>query len=283
MPSDICSWARTIERYEEIPEVFKKYYNENFPNLDSFLMGICAPADRWGSKRTNEKLILLYDDKVIFFERIKNKVEAILYPIQNISYIENGSILLYSWIKISGIVNGETKSFVVEYNTVVDDMFKAVIDKLRTSLCNMEVLSGKKESYSFDCLCAINFKFMNYAKRAILNGEEVINFLYQPEIKVPYLKFFRKVKCSSHMIIYTDKELIILKEEDINSTKTTKYGGIWIYIPINKVLNVSVDETEDGYLNLNITVYGSEVFKLVFECSQKEDLEKLINQISKNL
>jgi len=77
---------------------------------------------------------LLYADKVIFFERVKNKVEAVLYPIQNISYIENGSILLYSWIKISGVVNGETKSFVVEYNTVVDDMFKAVIDKLRTSL-----------------------------------------------------------------------------------------------------------------------------------------------------
>ncbi|ADL43291.1 hypothetical protein COB47_2029 [Caldicellulosiruptor obsidiansis OB47] len=77
---------------------------------------------------------MLYADKVIFFERVKNKVEAVLYPIQNISYIENGSILLYSWIKIGGVVNGETKSFVVEYNTVVDDMFKAVIDKLRTSL-----------------------------------------------------------------------------------------------------------------------------------------------------
>lgn len=31
MLPDIGFWARTIERYEEIPDIFKKYYNENFP------------------------------------------------------------------------------------------------------------------------------------------------------------------------------------------------------------------------------------------------------------
>ncbi|AIS52914.1 hypothetical protein TKV_c17630 [Thermoanaerobacter kivui] len=58
MPSDINSWARTIKGYEEIPEIFKKYYDENFQDSRRFLNGVYAPADSWGKRKTNEKLIL---------------------------------------------------------------------------------------------------------------------------------------------------------------------------------------------------------------------------------
>lgn len=54
----------------------------------------------------------------------------------------------------------------------------------------------------------------------------MINFLYQPEIKIPYLKFFEKIKFTSHILIYTDKELIMLKEEDIKFTKFIRYNVI---------------------------------------------------------
>lgn len=107
---------------------------------------------------------MLYDDKVIFFERLKNKVEDVLYPIQNISYIENGSILLYSWIKGSGVIDGETKSFIVEYNTVVDNIFKPIIERVRVALSDIEMSFVKEELHDFYCLSTINFKFINYAK-----------------------------------------------------------------------------------------------------------------------
>ncbi|MGI1690793.1 hypothetical protein [Thermoanaerobacter uzonensis] len=281
MPSDVDSWARNVRDYSEIPEIFKFYYDENFKDSSQFLNAIYAPADSWGRKKTNDKLILLYENSIVFLESIKGNIDAVSYPIQNINYIENGSILLYSWLKINGDVNGETKSSLVEYNTVVENIFKPIIDELRISLCDIDVREGEEELHIFDCLRDVNYKFMNYAKKAVLNGEKVIDFLYQQEIKVPYLKFFTRIKSTSHMIIFTNKELIILQEENAKSIKDAKYGGIWIYIPIHKILNAYIDEEETKFLNLSINVSGSNVFKSRFESSQKEKVEGLIEQINK--
>lgn len=281
MPSDIDSWARNVRDYSEIPEIFKFYYDENFKDLTQFLNAIYAPADSWGRKKTNDKLILLYENSIVFLESVKGNINVVSYPIQNINYIENGSILLYSWLKINGDVNGETKSSLVEYNTVVENIFKPIIDELRISLCDIDVREVEEELHIFDCLRDVNYKFMNYAKKAVLNGEKVIDFLYQADIKVPYFKFFKKLKSTSHMIIFTNKELIILEEENVKSTKDAKYGGIWIYIPVHKILNAYIDEEETGFLNLSINVSGSNVFKSRFESSQKEKVERLVEQINK--
>lgn len=281
MPSDIDSWARNVKDYSEIPEIFKFYYDENFKDSTQFLNAIYAPADSWGRKKTNDKLILLYENSIVFLESVKGNIDAVSYPIQNINYIENGSILLYSWLKINGDVNGETKSSLVEYNTVVENIFKPIIDELRISLCDIDVREVEEELHIFDCLRDVNYKFMNYAKKAVLNGEKVIDFLYQREIKVQYLKFFTRIKSTSHMIIFTNKELIILQEENAKSIKDVKYGGIWIYIPVHKILNAYIDEEETGFLNLSINVSGSNVFKSRFEFSQKEKVKRLVEQINK--
>ncbi|EGD51121.1 hypothetical protein TheetDRAFT_2057 [Thermoanaerobacter ethanolicus JW 200] len=280
MPS-IDSWARTIKDYSEIPEMFKSYYDKNFKDSTRFLNAVYTPADSWGRRKTNDKLMFLYENNVVFLEKMKNSINAVSYPIENINYIENGSILLYSWLKINGNIEGETRSFVLEYNTVVENIFKPIIEKLRILLCDIETSDKEKEIDDFDCLRDINYKFMNYAKKAVLNGEKVIDFLYQADIKVPYFKFFKKLKSTSHMIIFTNKELIILQEENAKSIKDVKYGGIWIYIPVHKILNAYIDEEETGFLNLSINVSGSNVFKSRFEFSQKEKVEGLIEQINK--
>ncbi|EIV99520.1 LOW QUALITY PROTEIN: hypothetical protein ThesiDRAFT1_0499 [Thermoanaerobacter siderophilus SR4] len=277
MPSDIDSWARNVKDYSEIPEIFKFYYDENFKDSTQFLNAIYAPADSWGRRKTNDKLMFLYENNVVFLEKMKNSINAVSYPIENINYIENGSILLYSWLKINGNIEGETRSFVLEYNTVVENIFKPIIEKLRILLCDIETSDKEKEIDDFDCLRDINYK----AKKAVLNGEKVIDFLYQADIKVPYFKFFKKLKSTSHMIIFTNKELIILQEENAKSIKDVKYGGIWIYIPVHKILNAYIDEEETGFLNLSINVSGSNVFKSRFEFSQKEKVERLVEQINK--
>ncbi|EMT38231.1 hypothetical protein V7D15_03805 [Thermoanaerobacter thermohydrosulfuricus] len=281
MPSDINSWARTIKDYSEIPEMFKSYYDKNFKDSTRFLNAVYAPADSWGRRKTNDKLMFLYENNVVFLEKMKNNINAVSYPIENINYIENGSILLYSWLKINGNIEGETRSFVLEYNTVVENIFKPIIEKLRILLCDIETYDKEKEIDDFDCLRDINYKFMNYAKKAVLNGEKVIDFLYQADIKVPYFKFFKKLKSTSHMIIFTNKELIILEEENVKSTKDAKYGGIWIYIPVYKILSAYIDEAETGFLNLSINVYGANAFKSVFESSKKENVQRLAEQINK--
>ncbi|HHW57856.1 MAG TPA: hypothetical protein GXX15_09385 [Clostridia bacterium] len=281
MPSDIDSWARNVRDYSEIPEIFKSYYDENFGKSTQFLNAVYAPADSWGRRKTNDKFMFLYENEVVFFEKMKNSINAVSYPIENINYIENGSILLYSWLKINGNIEDETRSFVLEYNTVVENIFKPIIEKLRILLCDIEMSNKEGEINDFDCLRDVNYKFMNYAKKAVLNGEKVIDFLYQVDIKVPYFKFFKKLKSTSHMIIFTNKELIILEEESVKSTKDAKYGGIWIYIPLYKILSACIDKEENGFLNLVINISGSNTFKSTFEHSKKEEIEQLAERINK--
>jgi len=281
MPSDMDSWARPVRDYKDIPEIFRSYYDKNLGKSVGFLNAVYAPADSWGKRKTNEKLLILFETDIVFLENVKNNITSVFYPIQNINYIENGSILLYSWIKINGEVNGETKSSLVEYNTVVESIFKPIINKLRILLCDIDISEISEETCVFDCLIDIDYKFMNYAKNAILNGEKVIDFIYQREIKVPYLKLFTRIKSTSHMAILTNKELIILKEENAKSTKDARYGGIWIYIPVHKILSAYIEKDEIGFLNLVINISGFNTFKSVFEISIRERVEQLVEKINR--
>lgn len=136
MKSDMDSWARLIKTYDMMPDDFKGFLNDNISTYDPFPYVIYAPADRWGARKTNPKLLCLCDNKLFIFEKTKTDMISHCFLFEDIIDIEKGSVLLYSWIKITGKPNGILLSPIIEFNTVVDYLFKPIIEILRKKIPN---------------------------------------------------------------------------------------------------------------------------------------------------
>ena len=100
MASITSSWARRVTSYDAIPEIFREF----IPIEGQFPYIIYSPPDSWGKRKTNAKLIALYEDRILVLEKTKEEVIRASYQLPDINYIEHATILLYSWISVNGFV-----------------------------------------------------------------------------------------------------------------------------------------------------------------------------------
>jgi len=272
--SDMDSWARVIDSYDKVPEAFQAFirFHDFFPYI------IYAPSDNWGRRRTNAKLICLYNDEFRILEQVKDKVNEACYYFHDIQYIETGTILLYSWICVDGLVDHKNTKSVVEFNSTVRQLFQPLIEKLRAGIHQIKAIEKGMELAKLDYLGRLNYKFFNYSHDAILSGEKIVYTLYQPDIYIKYLKFFHRIQVSACLLIVTDKELIIIQDDERNKNSNHKkgYGGIWVYIPLKKITGLSLDYNEEKALILLTIDLCQHRMRLFFGASQFEQLNSLV-------
>jgi hypothetical protein len=113
---------------------------------------------------------------------------------------------------------------------------------------------------------------MNFAKHSLLAGERVIYSILQPEIRktmltVPGRTLYKTVS-PTHMSILTDRELILIREDAVRR-KEDRYGGIWDYIPLSKIVSLSVSENADDLLVLAVKLPAHTGFEFLFQASAK--------------
>jgi hypothetical protein len=275
MPSTTASWARPIQSFEEIPNAFKEF----LPQSELFPYIIYSPTDSWGEKQTNAKLTCMYRDKIVVLEVIKGKVNTVCYWFNDIDYIEHGTMLLYSWIGIHGFVDGKLSNSIVEYNSVVTPYFHPIVKAIRQIHPISETIGDNQDLSKLDYLNILNYKFFNYSHESILTGEEIVRTVYQPAVYEKFMLFLTRIVTLSHLTILTNKELIIIKEEELIEVKrksNVKNGGVWVYIPLHKILNITIDSNKRiNLLTLVISVKQNTI-KLTFSSPKRRDLEAFI-------
>jgi hypothetical protein len=130
----------------------------------------------------------------------------------------------------------------------------------------------------------LNFKFMNYARRSILPGEKVLQSILQPAIRVQIFKMlnlpFSRTITPAHITILTDKELITIQDEATKLwDKGVEYGGIWKYIPLNRITSASLGQREDNLFVLSIYLCAGDRIETLFAASNEHELRLLLEQI----
>lgn len=288
---DTNFWARQIKTPQELPESFTAFFETlQYPNEFPYM--VFAPPDKSYHKKTTPKLLVLQEDRIWIAEKHKKQIETTCFLFQDINYIETGMLLLQSWMKINGIIDGQTTTITVEYNTVSESFFKPIIAKIRTTIYNLgtqDFINGqhKKELSKFDVLMKTSFKYMNYGKHSLLPGERLHRFIFQPDIRVTFLKFFQRVLTFTHLAILTDHELILIKDDDslkpirrIEYIHHIRYGGIWRYIPISKVIEIKIEDVPtQGIVKLTVLFQGGIVMSSLFSLFRRPELEALIHNI----
>jgi hypothetical protein len=144
------------------------------------------------------------------------------------------------------------------------------------------------EKAKFDYLATENFKFMNFAIESLVNGEKVLQILWQPKISRPLVSIgrhvlYRATVSVAHLLVLTDKEIILIKDDERSIDKRgVKYGGIWGYVPLKNVHSISLSDRADDLLGLSLTLSpGQRKLDILFEASRRREVVEFQSELEK--
>lgn len=277
------AWAKRLYSLAEVPEIYRGFFN----TLPLFPYTVLTPSYEGFLVKVNPKLVCSFDNQIYVLEYRSNRLEVTCYPVQQVSYIEAGTILLKSWIKISGVTPNGLASSTFQFSSVTAYLLYPIIEPIRlTSPSSNLPTDLQTERDKFDYLLNLHFKFMNYARHSILPGEQVVASLLQPEIQTRVLtllnKTFYHTISPAHLSILTDRELITIKEDvEIQTGHGTRYGGIWTYIPLNKITGMTLAERDSATLTLSIHLPENDEVSFIFTMGNRSELEQFVDQLEK--
>jgi hypothetical protein len=75
----------------------------------------------------------------------------------------------------------------------------------------------------------------------------------------------------------TNRELIMIREQLLQNRKDN-YGGIWDYIPLNKIATLSVNPKDENLLTLSIRMLTDGQLEFLFQAALKEEFDQLVEQ-----
>lgn len=273
------TWARVIRSHEGLPEPYWEAASSLLDPSREFPYTILTPAYETFRTRVSEKLVWALDRKVYVLERSGKSVTAICYPMDEIQYVEVSSMLLDYRVTIHG-QNGQgvLASSIFKCSTATDYLFTPLLRKIRLPDALSHDMDRIRDTASFDQWSRSNFKFMNLARNSLLGGENVVCAILQPEIKAERFRilgrtYYRTIS-PTHTSILTDQELIMIREEALQDRKD-KYGGIWDFIPLNKIAGISVRRENDNLLALCIKLVTDEKFEYLFDESKASEVDQL--------
>lgn len=271
------SWASVIEDYTAVPEPFKSACQPLLANIQPFPYVVFAPVISGFRHKTTEQLICEVNDTVTIWEHVGDQIITTAYPLKAISMVEEGHILLYSWLTINGMTSqGVAASATVSFNTVTTPYFEPFVDRVRPAAANVDQAGWQAEKAKFSYLETASYKFMNFARESLVPGEQVIRTVWQPKIRKPLITLFGwslyRTLSAAHLVVLTDKEVIFIGDDArLTETRGGQHGGIWQFVPLEHIVSASLTEQGDLLnLSLNLSSRGHHLDKLFAVANQRE-------------
>ncbi len=279
-----ATWAKRVQAYADVPEVYRDFFEPLEAQGIPFPYTVLTPTYAGFPYETTQKLVCMRAADICILEASGAGYALACYPFAEISYVEVCTVLLDSVFKVVGVTRqGERVESSFRYNTVSGDLFEPILTRIRLETANIGDTVRRSQVNKFDNWAKLNFKFMHYARRSVLAGERVLSAILQPEIRVCASwvmdKTHQSVVCMPHATILTDRELIVIREEQRGVTD--KYGGLWNYIPLDKINALSLGQWEDDLLMLTIDLPGEESLAYLFQPVLDPHLRKLLDKFLK--
>ncbi len=279
------SWARAVESRADLPPFYHAY-------LDDLLAGrplpyaVLTPTFPGFMHRETERLIFTLDGELYILARGQQRLDVTRYALADIHYVEIGAILLYGWLKISGAANGQLTETRLRFNVVSEQLLMPFVEQIRPAARRAGLVDLPAEKRKFDYLMNENYKFMNYARRSLLPGERVIQPLLQPEIRATLVtllgKTWSRTVALAHIHILTDSEWIIIRDDEHSpmGNGQVRYGGVWTYVPLDRLTRVTVSARRDDRLLLTLYFAHDDSLTSVFAPANREALAAFLKQVA---
>ncbi len=279
------SWAKLIKSYDDVPDTYKFFFEPFRVEGRAFPYAILTPTfEGLLQSRTTEKLVCDLGNEIYVLERCTDTVKIYDYPLEGISCVEVRIVLLDSQIKLHGVTkHGHPESVTVKFNTATEDLFTPILEKIRRAAMDCSESGLSPQTGKLDDLGRLSYKFMNYARRSLLGGEKILQIILQPKIQRQVFtilgKKFYKTISRAHLLLLTDQELILIREED-NPRVIGEYGKIWTYIPLKKIIDLSLDHADGDFLKLSIQPSEGVRIENLYQASAKQEIRQLLSRFA---
>jgi len=278
----MTTWARPIESLESLPEVFVEPYRALVSPFGKLPYTVFVPPQSKNIRiKPVERLLCETGESMLVFEHVNGQVITSAHPYADIVSFELGYILLYSWFSINTLArDGTTNALAVEFNQANLRHFEPFFRRLRPAPEISEQFNPQTERAKFEFLSNQNFKYMNFALECLLPGERVIQSLYQPTVRLDGFSLFGHVithpSALSHLLVLTESEIILIGEADqVSEEERGKYGGVWRFLPLNKLLSVSISPAAGERFSLRLAFSPNLQLERQFDSARLPELEKL--------
>jgi hypothetical protein len=277
------SWARSIASYEDVPAAYATFFDPLRASGAPFPLVVVAPSFEGFLHHEIERLVCAGAKDITILERRGHRIVIHRYPIAEISCVEVSSALLDGRLRVSGLEGDERtpSSILIRFNAVTEYLFTPIVAKIREA-GQPPSAPPEEESQAFRAWGRRSFKFMNYARRSLLGNDTILQTILQPEIRVRIVSAFgrslRRRISPTHATILTERELISIRES-ADAGDRQRYGGVWDYIPVKKIADLSVSTSGPGLLRLSMELSGGPRFDLLYEDSAASDLAGLVNMV----
>ena len=278
----MSSWSKVIESPDAVPDVYRSSFNTVLGHEPTMPYTVFAPAIAGLRHRTTEKLLCEAHGTIYAWERVSNRVILAAYPTETISDLEMGEILLFSWITIGGVTHaGEVSATTIEYNTATSRHYAHFVSLLRPAPDQRAGLTLDGEQAKFNRLASEDFKFGGFAFSSLVEGEQVRQIVWQPKIRKALTRLgkfaFYLTLSLPHVVILTDKELIVIQDDErTRENRGVRYGGKWRYAALKHIAAVALSAKGDDTVTLSLTlVPGGRQIEIVFATSLKEQIARL--------
>lgn len=284
------TWSQIIRSHDALPPAFETAARWLTDDGSSFPYMVYAPRLAGTRRRTAERLAALTHDAIYIWERSGRQVEMTAYPLETISAIEVGDILLYSWLMVTGLTSeGNAGATTVEFNTVSLDYYRPFINRVRPATTDVSESAFRIEQGKFNYLDSISYKFMNFSRASLLPGETVIDHLWQPRIRRPILtifgRSFYRTASVAHIAILTDQEFILILEDERSADlKGGRYGSVRRYAPLERVAGVSVSPRGEYLVALSLTLSpDGRQLETMYQADRVDEVERFRAAVESSL
>lgn len=286
------SWAQPVRTVGEIPAAYRPYLQANLPDPSACLPAVLTPTFRGFLRRENEKLVFLHAGRLHILEQTPAGLRPLVFPLAEINLIEVGVILLKSWVRVSGLVDGQLISHTLKHNSVTQYLFDPLIAQIRLGLSVSQPNQSpsgsdspsppdlRREKARFDSLQPRSFKFANYGRSSLRPGERLVDYLWQPEMRRPRFTLLGRPLAmrtiqTAHLCILTTSELILIRDDpqSLLGWDHSRYGGVWDYLPLRRLRPAGLEERPDG-LALVLQLPGDERIEVLFSSENRQAAER---------
>lgn len=275
-----ASWARRLTDFSEIPSAYQPLFAEWEQAGREFPYTVLVPSFEGFFQRSAEKLVCDQGDGIAVLEKSGESCQVTFFPYQGIHHIAWTEILLEARLSVSGITRaGSHTTASLCTNAVTDYLLLSLVVRMRCGAAGIPLAAEGPDSSLFSEWAHLSYKFMNYARRSLLPGEQLVQAILQLEVRQPAFNllgwtFFRTL-APSQALLLTDRELVLIREEALRGARD-RYGGTWEYLPLGGIVGQSLVEDEGQLLRLKVETAGGQRLYCQLEASRRQEVEEIL-------
>jgi hypothetical protein len=277
--------SRIIDSCEEVPEYFMDGFKYSCLSCLEFPYSVYVVKLQDKEEEMYSQLITASEDGLYIFERKNNRVTLNQYNYEELIFIKKENGDLHSMIEIKGMINGRVFKNEIEFDNKDEDIFDFMITSIRMKgKLTLDFEEDQEEKYGEDNYELLklgyfkdsNLKLYNYCVESLISGRKIKKTVFQKKLVKKRLKLIKRVLTTSHIIILTSDELIIVEEgKSKRRSPEANIGGYWYFIPVSQITSMDIKSSDNLLLTLTIRLKGNEQIEMIYENPNRTQLEQL--------